>query len=127
MNRFQFLFSQVDGMGQEIIYLMDNTSGQVYKTIALPLGQQTTTLSTAYIPPVTMPTFVPPTNHVVIPVAETAIAKGDPAGDIMTVEERRAQLNSTRKVPPAFLGNVDRMGVDPSLHPDARTDVTTHH
>ena len=120
-------------MGQEIIYLMDNTSGQVYKTIALPLGQVTTQTTTyipptsTFIPPTNTATFVPPTNHVVIPVAETVIAKGDPAGDIMTVEERRAQLNGARKVPPAFLGNVDRMGIDPSVHPDAKADVTPHH
>lgn len=49
----------------------------------------------------------------------------DPAGDMETPEQRKARLG-TGKVPPAFLGDIRRMHLDPAKT-DGKTDVTPSH
>ena len=102
MNRFQFLFSQVDGIGQEIVYLIDTTDGQVYKTIVKVLGQQMTTVAAPVFKP-----FVPPTSAstVTTTVAPVAI---DPEGELETPAQREARLKTIPKVPAAFMPGVSQ-------------------
>lgn len=50
--------------------------------------------------------------------------KHDAAGDMETPEQRKARLGSG-KVPPAFLGDIRRMHLDPAKT-DGKTDVTPH-
>lgn len=49
----------------------------------------------------------------------------DPAGDMETTEQRKTRLGKG-KVPPAFLGDIRRMHLDPAKT-DGKTDVTPAH
>lgn len=51
-------------------------------------------------------------------------SKHDPSGDMETPEQRKSRLGSG-KVPPAFLGDIRRMSLDPAKT-DGKTDVTPH-
>jgi hypothetical protein len=54
----------------------------------------------------------------------SAVEKNDPAGEVETPEQRQKRLG-VNKVPPAFLGDIRRMNLDPSKT-DGKTDITPH-
>lgn len=127
----------------EMAYLLDTITGTVYRSIVKDMPTVTggggTSGSYSFVsteaPNYSTRAIVTPAistdggSGTVSPPAlltPTATASKDPAGDIMTVEERQEQLKKQRKVPPAFLGGIDRMGLDPAKNANGITDVTPH-
>ncbi len=108
MNRYTLLGTQFDTAGQEWAYVFDSQTGETFKSAVR--AAQTIATSVFVPPPNAMPplstgaqSFTPP----IIPKVER-----DPAGEVETPEQRIARLG-TKKVPPAFLGNTAKMGMDP--------------
>lgn len=60
-----------------------------------------------------------------IPFQDAAEEEHDPTGDMETPEQRAVRLGN-KKVPPVFLGSIDRMSLDPAKT-DGKTDITPHH
>ncbi len=127
MNRFQFLGSQVEN-GQEFCFILDTQTGETLKS---PV--KTFTVNPTFKPPTTgaaIPapmTFTPGPVRDITPTAPVAVTeKKDPAGDIETPEQRKVRLGGN-KVPPAFLGDIRRMNMDPSKNANGVTDVTQTH
>lgn len=129
MNRFQFLGAQTDASGQEWCYVLDT---QTYTTLKSPVKTMggVSTSDKPVIPdstggPVPAPMMFSKETGVHTSAPVTPPAPKDPAGEIETVEDREKRLKGN-KVPPAFLGDIRRMNLDPSKT-DGRTDVTPTH
>jgi hypothetical protein len=71
-------------------------------------------------------TVVTPTAPftVTAPILSAVATKSDPAGEVETPEQRQKRLG-VNKVPPAFLGDIRRMNLDPAKT-DGKTDITPH-
>lgn len=129
MNRFVLLGSQFDTAGQEWAYVFDSQTGETFKSPVRAVGAQREVAPVFAPAPVA---FTPSgfTAPSAVKKVEDPAVKPHPAHGTLTMEtpeEREIRLKSRHKVPPAFLGNIDRMGIDPSVHPDAKVDVTTKH
>ncbi len=118
MNRFNFLGAEKDEQGIEWCFIFDSETGDTLKSRVRMVSKIE---GTAPRPPVRIPV-----EHIGAEVTPppTKVA-GDPAGEMETPEQRKARLGGP-KVPPAFLGNISRMNLDPSKN-DGRTDVTPQH
>lgn len=66
----------------------------------------------------------PAFSEVVEEKTAPVVVKHDPAGEMETPEQRKVRLGQG-KVPPAFLGDIRRMNLDPAKT-DGKTDVTLH-
>ncbi len=125
MNRFQFLGAQTDGAGQEWCYILDTQTGATLKSPvsiagAAPVKTSSTTTSAR-------PELFTAPRAVEDPAAVVEQRKSaDPAGDIETPKQREERINNRNKVPPAFLGDIRRMHLDPAKT-DGKTDITPTH
>ncbi len=121
MNRFQFLKVEMQGT-EEVAYVLDMQSGDVFRSRVKEFTAPT--ISMPFM--VTKNAPVPLGLNTPTPTAPVAVTeKKDPAGDIETPDQRKIRLGGN-KVPPAFLGDIRRMQVDPSKS-NGVTDVTPHH
>lgn len=120
MNRFVLLGSQTDAAGQEWCYILDTESGVTFKSIVQPFGGAgERTIPTS----VTKPVF---TATVAVKEPPNTAVKHDPAGEVETKEQRDIRI-AGHKVPPAFMGDIRRMNLDPAKSPNGITDVTPMH
>lgn len=119
MNRFAFIGTQVDEHGQEWCYVLDTQTGTTLKSPVKTMGAGQEQKAP---PGPTAKSVVFPVDTVTAPVAVKDDKPKDPAGEIETKEEREKRL-AGNKVPPAFLGDIRRMSLDPAKT-DGRTDVT---
>lgn len=119
MNRFEFLKTVFEG-SQEMAYVLDTETGTVIKSPVMYAGDLTPKreMATEHKPLFTAPSAVDQRPPVRVVVQEIK----DPAGDLETPEERALRLKGP-KVPPAFLGDIRKMHLDPGKT-DGKTDVT---
>lgn len=121
--RLQFLKTDIID-GREFAYVFDMDTGVVYRSEVRTMPTATMPLGAAAEVP-RRDTSVPfPVNSSSssAPAAPGAVRETDPTGEMETPEQRTARI-SRHRVPPAFLGNIAKMHMDPSLT-DGRTDVT---
>lgn len=122
MNRFAFLGSQTDEAGQEWCYVLDTQTGTTLKSPVKAFGGGVgETVVRAAVAKTTMFGDAPAVKEA--PVVPAKLA--DASGDMETPEQRQARLGKN-KVPPAFLGDIRRMHLDPAKT-DGKTDVTQSH
>lgn len=114
--RFQFLGTQQDESGQEWCYVLDTELGATLKSPVKSIGMAEARANgrTIFTAPGAVKDAIPEPQK-----------SSDPAGDVETAEDREKRLKGG-KVPPAFLGDIRRMNLDPSKT-DGRTDVTPVH
>lgn len=120
--------------GKEYCYVFDTRDGYTIKSPVRSFGGEVLTPRNPVFPLfdgngagprniATLPTF-PTGGGTKIISTEGTTTKLDPAGEMETKEQREARL-SRNKVPPAFLGDIRRMHLDPSKN-DGRSDITPH-
>lgn len=122
MNRFQFLGAQTDGAGQEWCYILDTQTGQTLKSpVAIAGAAPVRTSGGAN----SKELFTAPSAVAVPPAVVEQKKPADPAGDIETPAQREERIGRN-KVPPAFMGDIRRMHLDPAKT-DGKTDITPTH
>lgn len=124
--KYEFLSKEWVG-DREVAYILNTETGEVFRTIVKEF-QPTAAKATVPKPfptaggPVPAPmTFTASSAVDMAPPAEPQ----DPAGDLETAEQRADRIGR-RKVPPAFLGDIRKMHLDPGKT-DGNTDVLPTH
>lgn len=100
-NRFHFLGADTDANGKEFVYILDTSTGDTLKSPVRGMSPDKKEPAGVFVAPEVK---TEPVN------TETkAKVEHDPTGDLVPPGTRKLG----RKVPPAFLGNIDKMHMDP--------------